>query len=348
MTPKPGRRRQYATILDVAERAGVSRAAVSKVIGNAYGVSDAMRTKVETAMADLDYRPSATARALRGRSSTIGIEAPDAANPFLAQILRGVMDTIEDSDYQVVLAPAWRQGTHRLRAIETLVDQRVDGILAVSPLTGPDRLRRIAERTPLVVLGDHDLADGYDTVTTDDARGADLVMAHLRGLGHRRIAHITIDGLSSGENRTAPHAARLAQYEAQMREIGEPRRVFTVRDDADALGLARDVFSAPDAPTAIFAGHDSLAFHALQARTELGLGPSQMSIVGFDGVELAGHRAFSLTTVDQHGHEMGARAAALLLERIDGRDEAEHVVTDPDLIERASSAAVIADQSAGA
>lgn len=338
MTTRQGRRDGFATITDVAERAGVSRAAVSKVIGNAYGVSDAMRAKVEAAMTDLDYRPSATARALRGRGSTIGVEAPDAANPFLAQLLRGVMDTFEQSDYRVVLAPAWRHGTRRLRAIETLVDQRVDGILAISPLIDADRLRRIAERTPLVVLGDHDPAGSQDTVTTDDLLGTDLAMSHLIGLGHRRIAHITIEGVSDGHNSSAPHAARLSRYIARMAELGEEPMIRTVVDDADAHALALGLMRSRRPPSAVLAGHDSLALHALAARAELGLSASAMSIVGFDGIDLAGHPGLSLTTVDQGGERMGARAAEMLLERIRGRSASRHEEFRPALVVRDSTA----------
>src|SRR3954453_6194343 len=125
-----------ATIEDVARVAGVSRAAVSKVLRDAYGVSPSMRVRVTSAMEELRYRPRVAARAMRGRSFTIGIEIPDFSNQFFARVLQGAMAALRDTTYQVILAPAEFGSREGSRAIEALLDRQVDGLIAVAPRVG--------------------------------------------------------------------------------------------------------------------------------------------------------------------------------------------------------------------
>lgn len=336
-----------ATILDVAQRAGVSRAAVSKVIRNAYGVSEAMRERVTAAIDELDYRPSVAARALRGSSFTIGVEVPSLGNAFFNRIVTGASAALEGSPYQLIVAPAQSNSAEGFHAIKALVDRQVDGLIAVSPMVEPAWLERLAARTPIVMLGRHDDSTGYDTVTNDDVAGTDLVLDHLFALGHRDIAHLTVSEAVTSRAPTAPHAVRLSRYEQRMHAAGygEHIRVLhiesqhnDVREHAFELFRSLDVFNASSRPTALFAAHDALALDALWARNEIGLTAADMSIIGYDDVEVAAHPSISLTTVDQSGEELGARAARLLLERLDGRTEPVHFQLDPILRVRSSSA----------
>ena len=132
MATLPGDR--AATIEDVARVAGVSRAAVSKVLRNAYGVSPAMRERVGAAIEELEYRPRVAARAMRGRSYTLGIEIPDFRNPFFAEIIQGSTAALAGTDYQLIIAPAEEGNRVGYRAIESLVDQQVDGVVGIAPL----------------------------------------------------------------------------------------------------------------------------------------------------------------------------------------------------------------------
>src|SRR6478736_1279938 len=166
MAPTPGR---SATIEDVAAVAGVSRAAVSKVLRDAYGVSDSMRERVTAAMTELNYRPRIAARAMRGRTFTSGIEIPDFGNQFFTRMLSGAMGALADTQYQVVIAPAEAGSRQGLRAIEALVDRQVDGVIAVSPRVDEAGLERISGSVPVVMFGRHDTSDRYDVVAGDDA-----------------------------------------------------------------------------------------------------------------------------------------------------------------------------------
>ena len=222
-------------ISDVALRAGVSKAAVSKVIRNAYGVSPTMRQRVEAAIEELAYRPRVAARVMRGASFTIGFEVPHLGNDFFTQVSEGAAGKLAGSGYQLILAPGlgYLSGN---AVLEALADRQVDGIIAIASDVEPEWLERLAEHVPLVLLGRHDPSGAYDTITDDDTAGVELVMDHLLLLGHRRIAHLTIDTPSG----LAPQAHRLATYTDRMRRSGlEPQVVFTNAGEHDAYDTAR-------------------------------------------------------------------------------------------------------------
>lgn len=341
-TPDGGRPRP-STIQDVAREAGVSRAAVSKVIRNAYGVSDRMRAQVEAAIERLEYRPRVAARAMRGASFTLGFEVPQIGNDFLTMIVDGATDALAATPYQMIIAPLGRDQKSDV-AINSLVDRQVDGIVAISPRVDPAWLDRIAERTPLVMIGRHDRSDRYDTITGDDRSGAEQVMSHLVDLGHRRIVHLTIHPSRpeppwAGQAGDEPHVVRTAVYRERMRALGlRPQVVHTMFDGSQAHAATRALLDSPEPPTAIFAGNDTLAIGVLSAIAEAGLDERDVSVVGYDDVPVARHPLVSLTSVDQDGVTMGREAARLLLERLEGRTTPVRLENTPLLRERRSSA----------
>ncbi len=156
---------QRPSMEDVAAAAGVSKAAVSKVIRNAYGVSPAMRERVGAAIAQLGYRPRVAARAMRGSSFTIGIEIPQLGNEFFTQVMQGAAEALADSQYQLVIAPS--SGEHRgAPVLNALVDRQVDGLIAISPEVAPAWLEQLAMDVPVVLLGRHDRSDGTTRLPT--------------------------------------------------------------------------------------------------------------------------------------------------------------------------------------
>jgi LacI family transcriptional regulator len=338
-----GKPRRAATIEDVAREAGVSRAAVSKVLRNAYGVSEGMRTRVQDAMEQLNYRPSVAARAMRGSSYTLGIEIPEFANQFFTKVIAGATAALRSTPYQLIIAPADSTGpddelvSEGRHAIEALVDRQVDGIVAVSPLVTQEWLERQAERVPVVMLGRHDDSANYDTVMGDDLEGARLVMEHLFELGHRRIAHLTRDETVARLGLGTPHALRLQCYVDIMTASGREefmRVERTAKDEKSAYAATVDMLGTGDQPTAIFAGNDELAIGALRAIAEAG---ADISVAGYDDVPLAAHPLVSLTSVDQSGEKMGERAVQMLLERIAGRTEPKNELFTPVLRARGST-----------
>lgn len=335
--PQDGSRRRSVTIQDVARTAGVSRAAVSKVIREASGVSPAMRARVNAAIQELGYRPSVAARALRGASYTIGLEVPHLGNRFLTQIADGALKALEGTRYQLVIAPA--DGSEGYSAIEALADRQVDGIVVVSPRVDASWLERLARTVPVIMLGRHDNPTQYDTVVGDDAEGTRQVMEHLLGLGHRRIVHLTEDSAVTAPGTGNPHALRLRAYEEAMAAAGHAEHIGVVRTgqtEQSARAAVRDLLETRPWPTAVFASHDQLALGALAAMVERDA-HREISLVGYDNTDLAAHPAISLTSVDQSGPEMGRQAVSMLLERIAGRTEPRHHVVVPSLVVRRSS-----------
>lgn len=329
------------TIADVAQHAGVSRAAVSKVIRNAYGVSETMRTKVQSAIDELGYRPSVTARAMRGRSYTIGIEVPTTVNAFLDDVIEGATSALSGTPYKIIIAPAGPDYNGGPEAIQVLADRQVDGILAVSPAVDPEWLEQLGSQIPLVLLGRHDSSENYDTIVDDDVLGSRLVLEHLFGLGHRNIAHLTIEPAAEKHMLQAPHAIRAATYRQWMAEADlsdQARVVHIAPTESAAHARTLQLLDEPNRPTAIYAGHDELAMGVLSAAAERGLGPSDLSVVGYDDTRIAAHPLVSLTSIHQAGEHIGSLAMRLIIGRLEGRSDARHEMIVPELRARGSSA----------
>ncbi|MFC5824748.1 LacI family DNA-binding transcriptional regulator [Nonomuraea insulae] len=329
------------TITDVAEHAQVSTTAVSKVLRNAYGVSEAMRAKVQAAIDELGYRPHNAARAMRGRTFTIGVLLPHIRNPFFADILDGLTDEISASGYQAIMVQSGgRDPAAERRASDALVDRQVDGILWVAPVCARAQLEKLAKDTPLVVLGRHDRSALYDCVLDDDELGAELVVEHLIALGHRHIAHITetIGGSSAAMLQTI----RATTYERVMTEHGLAGHIAlaaTSYTEEGGYEGARELLARDPRPTAIFAGADQAAFGALAAVHEAGLTvPGDISVAGYDNARIIGLAHIALTSVDQDGAIMGRTAGRLLLERVGGRTAAMRFSVTPTLVPRRSTA----------
>ncbi len=329
------------TIEDVARAAGVSRAAVSKVIRNAYGVSPAMRERVQTAIEMLGYRPRVAARSMRGASYTIGVEVPTTANHFFDSLIHGATTRLSGTQYQVIIAPAGPDHDNGPRAIQVLVDRQVDGIIAVSPAVQPSWLEKLGRVTPLVMVGRHDESINYDTIVNDDLQGSRLVVEHLHQLGHRDIVHITIDPRAESNLPQAPHALRTQGYLQAMADLGQgslTRVVHVAPTELATYSATLDLLDGPRRPTAIFAGHDELAMGVLRALADRGLDASDVAVVGYDDTQIGSHPLVGLTSVNQSAEEMGGTAVRLLLERLTGRTEPAHEVFPPTLIPRRSSA----------
>jgi LacI family transcriptional regulator len=335
-------RRRRVTIADVARHAQVSTTTVSKVLRNAYGASPAMRDRVRAAIDELGYRPQAAARAMRGRTFTIGVLLPHIRNPFFADILDGLTEHLADTDYQVIIVQDGTDAKAESRAIEALVDRQVDGILMIVPLTATAQLDEVAKETPTVVLGRHDRSAVYDSVFDDDDEGAALVMEHLISLGHRRIGHITQRRDNNlGRPAALPFTIRAATYERVMRDHGLAAEIAvatTFWTEEGGHAGTRELLARSPRPTAIFAGADLAAFGALAAIHEAGLSvPADISVAGYDNTSIAALSNISLTSVNQDGVIMGRTAGRLLLERIEGRTASVRFSVTPALVPRRST-----------
>jgi LacI family transcriptional regulator len=334
-------RRRRATISDVAGHAQVSTTAVSKVLRNAYGVSPAMRDRVKAAIDELGYRPHAGARAMRGRTFTIGVLLPHIRNPFFPEIVDGLIEQLADTDYQVIIVQGGETPKAESRALDALVDRQVDGILIVAPHSSRRRLEEVAEGVPTVVLGPHERSAVYDSVFDDDDDGAELVVEHLIALGHRRIAHITQKDPGRGRPASVLQTIRAETYKRVLRDHGladEIAIAATTYTEEGGQAGTRELLARSPRPTAIFAGADLAAFGALAELHEAGLAvPDDISVAGYDNTRLAALSNVSLTSVDQDGATMGRTVGRLLLERIEGRTASVRFSVSPTLVPRRST-----------
>lgn len=328
-----------ATIQDVAAAAGVSLSAVSKVVRGAYGVSPQMRARVAAAIEQLDYRPNTGARAMRGRSYTVGVALLELTSPFLAEIAQGISDELQHTPYQDVIVTTGLSSERQKRGIEALVDRRVDGLVLIAPWIDTAWIEKIAKTVPMVTVALHGSAKHFDTVVDDEHLGARLMVDHLVTAGHRQIVHTSMPPGESEGSFVLSHTARRQGFEQAMRHHGlAPDVIETWYSEEGGYRAARQAFDRDHPPTAIFAGADIAALGVLRAAEERGLRvPEDLTVVGYDNIYASSINRVSLTTVDQSSHLTGAESVRLLLERIDGRTVAKQFVIAPRLVTRGTS-----------
>jgi LacI family transcriptional regulator len=327
------------TIRTVAADAGVSVAAVSKVLRNAYGVSDALRQKVLVSIEKLGYRPSVAARGMRGQTFTLGVLLVGIDNPFLPGIYQGIESVTEGAGYKIMVGVGAARTRTEVRLIEQMIDNRMDGLILVATQIAGETLEKFARQIPIVVIGHHEPnAVGYDTINNDDRNGAKLVVRKLQEMGHCDIAMI---GLEDPENHPADVAPqRELGYIEAMAEAGLASHARFLR--LSQSGGPRDeiiqrYLMAPDRPRAIFCWSDLDAIPLLSAAYRLGIRvPEDLAVVGYDNSPVAGLPMIDLASVDQDGVRLGKLSAETLFGRINGRQVAEHILIEPKLIVRGS------------
>lgn len=326
------------TIHDVAARAGVSKSLVSLALRGSPKVSDASRSAIERAAAELGYRPNATARSLADRRSrTIGINMAELDNPIFPQMLSAAHSVIRDHGYNTMLVSGERDPELESTELAKLLEFQIEGLILVSHRLPAVTVRALAAEVPIVVLTLGEITGpGIDSVTTDDQAGAEMAMRHLFELGHRDIAHISGGTIE-------PAVVRERVYREQMTSAGLADRIRVVDGDLTNLGgqsACRKLLADGSPPTAIFASNDISAVGAMSACQEFGLAvPGDVSIIGYDGMALGALRTMSLTTIAQPLTDMGRLAAKRLFDRLEGRQvEGRSVVLEPQLVTRGTTA----------
>ena len=324
------------TIRNVAELAGVSKSLVSLVMRGSPHVSEQRRQAVLKAARELGYRPNAVARSLvEGRTRLIGALVADLHNPFFAEFLDGLQESLHGEGLRMLVGSGRWDPQFEAEAVEAFLEMRVDGLVLLSVV--PDSLKEAAKSVPVVVVGERDVA-GVDIVVDDDELGARLAVDHLVELGHRRIAHI------EGSPSTTAHYRR-SGYESAMRRHGLEERIVVEPGDFTEEGgyrAALELLGGDPRPTAIFAPNDLVATGVLSAADEFGLRvPADISIIGYDNTHLAAIRHIALTSVDQPRRDMGRIAAERLRARIDDPlREPRQTLVVPHLVIRSTTGAV--------
>lgn len=304
------------TIHDVARRAGVSAATVSRwLAGQQVRSADAVRHAVE----ELEYRPNASAQSLKtGRRGTVGVVVPDITNPFFSAVVKGLERAIPDGRFRMLLASSDESADREAEILADL-NGRVDGFV-LAPANEQDRspLKLRQAGVPVVLL-DREVTGGelYDVVLVDNVGGARAAAGHLVGLGHRRI------GMINGPDDTTPGRERRTGFVEGLAEAGvrvDPAHDLTgdFREESGRR-LTHRLLDAPTPPTALFTANNQMTIGALKALRDRGVVvPDELSIIGFDDVSLGSLLQPPLTCVTRADEEQGELVMRLLLERLSG------------------------------
>jgi len=332
-----------ATIDEVAERAGVARGTVSKVLLGNYYVSTRTREKVLRAAAELGYRPNLAARALsKGRTFVLGLMIPYDPNqlfadPHLLGIIRGVEEAANEREYNVLLSTARRADDPSSAYSRVLRSNYVDGLIVHEGTDMQSLAAQLLEQSATWVISGYDsAAAGVPCVHADDPGITAELAGHLLELGHQRF------GAISAARRPLAFDQRLLGFRRRLAEhgIALPDTAVAQGDMSVASGYraAAQLLSRDDRPTAIFALNDRMALGALQWAREHGLRvPQDVSIAGFDDIDAAAHSNPPLTTVRLPSYREGQEATALLFRLLDGEPASKEVIVPTEVVVRSST-----------
>jgi LacI family transcriptional regulator len=348
----PDRASTPVTLRDVAAAAGVHPATASRALNPATRplVNDETARRVLEAAERLGYRPNPIARGLKtNRSFTIGVVVPDLRNPLFPPIARGIEERLEPAGYTSLLANTDNAHEREKLSFEALRARQVDGFITGTARRRHPLLRELADTgIPVVQVNRRMDDDDLPSVVADDVGGVRLALDHLLALGHTRIAHVAGSlEVSTGEHRYHAFLDAMAERGLDV----DPRLTPTALNYSEAEGarLTRALLEAGGpAFTAIVAGNDLMALGCIDALHEAGLScPEDVSVVGFNDMDWSDRFSPPLTTVRVPHHELGVRAADLLLARLaDPLGAAEHLVLDVALVVRGSTAPVAEAASA--
>ena len=319
------------TLEDVAARAGVSRALVSIVVRGVPGASEPTRQRVLGVADELGYRPDSRARLLAGRRSRLLGVTLALHHPFHADLAEGLYSAAERHGYEVVLSAVTRDRNSR-RAIDTLLDYRCAAALLIGPPVREPWLSALAERLPVIVLGQRSRSRAVDVIRTADEAGMRLAVDHLVALGHGEIAHV--DGA-----RGPGAAARRGGYRSAMRRHDlTPRVVAGGPAEEDGAAAARALDVAP--PTAVLTYNDRCAVGLLDVFVRSGIAvPGTVSVVGYDDSQVARLPYLRLTTVSQDAAQLATLAVRRAVARLEHEPVSEReLVLTPHLVVRGTTA----------
>lgn len=322
-----------ATIQDVAARAGVSTATVSRVFSGADAVAPDTRRRVQAAAEELDYRPSGVARALRRQATaTLGLIVTDITNPFYPEIVRGVEDAARRRGYSLLLCNTVADPAREADCLDLMVERRVDGLLvAAGGLARRQGATLVDFPVPVVLVNAQAPAPGLSAVACDDRAGGRMATEHLRGCGHRRIVYIA----------GPPEAAEASQRLEAVREAAD-RDLLVVEGDGHFQGGERALRQALEVlapPFGVAAHNDLSAVGALRALSSAGIGvPDPVGVVGFDDIALSAFVHPRLTTIAQDKYGMGRWAVEEVHRLLGGEAPQGTHLLGVDLVVRDSTA----------
>lgn len=317
--------------------AGVSVATVSRVINDHASVSTKTRLKVETAIKKLNYEPNMLGRNLRtSKSQMILIVVPSISNPFYAEIIKGIEDTVTYHQYNILLFATDSKAEKENTYFDLLKKRLVDGVITMDPALNKSKLYDLVKDFPIIQCSEYDETGKIPFISIDNETAAYQAVKHLIKLGHEKI------GLINSSNRYLYARLREKGYKRALKEFDMPIDpnwiVYTDALDFNyGQNAMKKLFQLQDKPTAVFAVSDTLAIGALKEIHNQKLHvPDDMAIIGFDNLAFSKMTYPTLTTVTQPMYKMGTLAAKMIIDSINGKP-IESLLLDHELMIREST-----------
>lgn len=335
------------SIKDIAEEAGTTHSTVSRALRDSPKISDETRKRVKRIAKEMGYTPNAVAQSLQtDRTNAIGLVVTSIADPFFADVVKGVEEVAQPAGFSVLLNSSHNDPEQEIQVIETFHRRRVDGLLVASSRMGSnyvDRMSRI--EVPVVLINSEAEEDSrfLHSVSVDDQDGIRQAVQHLIDLGHRCIGYVGV------RNRPLSNQRRKEGYLQSMRDEGiQPRDewIGIAPINETETGPNSDVTAAgrvvPDlieaGVTAILSFNDMVAVGVLLACKNAGIEvPAECSVIGFDNIDISQYVTPPLTTVHQLKRKIGSGAMKMLHDLIEG-DSVQNKVLKPEFVERQSTA----------
>jgi len=310
------------TIKDIAKKAGVSHATVSRALRNSSLISVATTDRIRQIAVDVGYQPSAAARSLKtNRSQVLGVIVSSIADPFFSEILYGIEDCAQGGGYSLFIAASQNDPNRERKIVQTMMEQRTDGVIICSSSFSSEQGRQLlAYGFPIVVVNHQGAENFHFSIYHDDIDGSRQITRHLIDLGHKRIAYLG----NSLSGRTTQD--RLTGFQTEMESAGLPvpeEYIHHVNGGEPRFGLdgLEYFLQLEHRPTAIVCFNDMLAIGVLKGCSQKSIKvPEELSVTGFDNITYSAFTTPALTTLDQPKRSIGVEAAQLLLDLLNANN----------------------------
>jgi LacI family kdg operon repressor/LacI family transcriptional regulator len=327
------------TIGDVAKKAGVSRATVSRVLNQNYHyISDETRERVLRAIEEMDYRPNALAKGLKQmKTNMLGVVLSNLQNPFWSKVMEGIEDTCQNYGYSLLIANSREDMEKEIENMKSFMERQVDGIIVNPTREENPFFQTLIERNFPVLFMNRKVKNGFaNMVLMNNIRGAYLGVEHLVKLGKRNIALFIYppQGVSPRLERIEGYKSAMSMHKLEV----QPSWIRIVRNKEECKNELRDLFQNSRVD-AIFSTNSVLTLQIFEVLKELAYKvPQDVAVLGYDETEWAKHLDPPLTTVQQPAYEMGRVSAERLIQMIRGEQSAEPstILLEPTLIVRQS------------
>lgn len=329
------------TIKDIARKTGVSVSTVSRVINKTKPVSDDLKKKVLEVINKEGYVPSHIARSLIfRRTDTIGVVVPNISQYFYIMMLEGITDVLEKYGYQMLVRNIKNDGKSKMQYIDLLAERRVDGIILLHETSNPaikDYLSNCG--IPIVMASIEIPGVNHTSVRVDDYRAACDAVEYLVSLGHREIAIIYGTEITVGDFRTRAYVNTMRKYGLPVKESRMARGNYTMESGYSAM---KKLLNKKERVTAIFATTDEMAIGAINCAVDMGYNvPGDISVMGFDDIELSSYFRPRLTTIRQPIKDIGKISTEILITSLKGESfPRKNIIVQHELIKRESCSSI--------